>query len=157
MSFIILLTDEGKLESKIKMLKGANMKTLKLLGALSLAALFSTAAMADYDFDVQGQISAVNDKDKTITLAGPGGQLVIKVLPYTEIKGDDCGAFGQDVYGSFKDLTPGKYVKVEAVPYGGYNAYNANNTQAIDPATGLPKDGQLTAKEIEWKCFPKAY
>ena len=78
-------------------------------------------------------------------------------MPYAESKGEDCGAFGQDVYGSFKDLTPGKYVKVEAVPYGGYNAYNANNTQAIDPATGLPKDGQLTAKEIEWKCFPKAY
>ena len=82
------------------------MKTLNLLGALSLAALFSTAAMADYDFDVQGQISAVNDKDKTITLAGPGGQLVIKVLPYTEIKGDDCVSFVKDVDGSVLDLTP---------------------------------------------------
>lgn len=133
------------------------MKTLKLFGALTLAALFSTAAMADFDFDVQGQISAVDDKNKTITLAGPGGQLVIKVLPYTEIKGDDCGPFGQDIYGSFKDLTPGKYVKVEAVPYGGYDAYSANNAQAINPATGLPKDGQLTAKEIEWNCMPRAY
>ena len=128
------------------------MKTLKLFGTLATAAILSTSAMADYDFDVAGQIAAVDNANKTITLAGPGGQLVIKVLPYTEIKGDDCGAFGQDIYGSFKDLTPGKFVKVEAIPNGGYNAYNGGQ---MDNTTGLPKD--LVAKEIEWKCMPKAY
>ncbi|MDE5926479.1 MAG: hypothetical protein K2G68_07200, partial [Helicobacter sp.] len=97
------------------------------------------------------------NKNKTINLSGPGGQLVIKVLPYTEIKGDDCGAFGQDVYGTFKDLTVGKFVEVEAIPYGGYNAYADSNAGAIDPRTGLPQSMQLTAKEIEWKCYPKAY
>lgn len=69
--------------------------------------------MADYDFDVQGQISAVDDANKTVTITGPSGSLTIKVLPYTEIKGDDCGAFGQDIYGSFKDLTVGKFVKLK--------------------------------------------
>lgn len=133
------------------------MKTLKLFGAFATAAILSTSAMAGYDFDVHGQISAVDDKNKTITLSSAGGQLVIKVLPYTEIKGDDCGAFGQDIYGTFKDLTVGKFVEVEAVPYGGYNAYADNNAQAINPQTGLPKDMQLTAKEIEWKCRPQAY
>lgn len=134
------------------------MKTLKLFGVFATAAILSASAMAsDYDFDVAGQISAVDHANKTITLAGPGGQLVIKVLPYTEIKGDDCGVFGQDVYGSFKDLTVGKFVKVEAVPYGGYNAYADSNAGAINPQTGLPKDMQLTAKEIEWKCGPRAY
>lgn len=133
------------------------MKTLKLFGTLAAAAILSTSAMAGYDFDVRGQISAVDDKNKTITLSSAGGQLVIKVLPYTEIKGDDCGAFGQDVYGTFKDLTVGKFVEVEAVPYGGYNAYADNNAQAINPQSGLPKDMQLTAKEIEWKCRPQAY
>lgn len=133
------------------------MKTLKLFGALVSAAILSTSAMAGYDFDVHGQISAVDNKNKTITLSGPGGQLVIKVLPYTEIKGDDCGAFGQDIYGSFKDLTVGKFVEVEAIPYGGYNAYAESNAQAVNPQTGLPQNMQLTAKEIEWKCYPRAY
>lgn len=127
------------------------MKTLKLFGAVAMAATFSTGALA-YDFDLHGTISAVDNANKTITLAGPGGQVVIKVLPYTEIKGDDCGAFGQDIYGSFKDLTLGKFVKVEAIPNGGYNAYNGGQ---MDNTTGLPKD--LVAKEIEWKCMPKAY
>lgn len=124
------------------------MKTLKLLSAVAMAAAFTTGAFA-YDFDLHGTISAVDNANKTITLAGPGGQVVIKVLPYTEIKGDDCGAFGQDVYGSFKDLTPGKFVKVEAIPNGGYNAYNGGQN------AGLPQD--LVAKEIEWKCMPRAY
>ena len=78
-------------------------------------------------------------------------------MPYTEIKGDDCGAFGQDVYGTFKDLTVGKFVEVDAIPYGGYNAYADSNAGAINPQTGLPQNMQLTAKEIEWKCYPKAY
>lgn len=132
------------------------MKTLKLLGAFAAAAILSTSAMA-YDFDVAGQISAVDNQNKTITLSGPGGQLVIKVMPYTEIKGDDCGAFGQDVYGTFRDLTVGKFVEVDAIPYGGYNAYADSNAGAINPQTGLPQNMQLTAKEIEWKCYPKAY
>lgn len=132
------------------------MKTLKLLGAFAAAAILSTSAMA-YDFDVAGQISAVDNQNKTITLSGLGGQLVIKVMPYTEIKGDDCGAFGQDVYGTFKDLTVGKFVEVDAIPYGGYNAYADSNAGAINPQTGLPQNMQLTAKEIEWKCYPKAY
>lgn len=133
------------------------MKTLKLFGVFATAAILSTTAMAGYDFDVAGQISAVDNKNKTITLSGPGGQLVIKVLPYTEIKGDDCGAFGQDVYGTFRDLTVGKFVKVEAIPYGGYNAYADSNSGAINPQIGLPQNMQLTAKEIEWKCYPRAY
>lgn len=132
------------------------MKTLKLLGVFAAAAVLSTSAMA-YDFDVAGQISAVDNQNKTITLSGPGGQLVIKVMPYTEIKGDDCGAFGQDVYGTFRDLTVGKFVEVDAIPYGGYNAYADSNAGAINPQTGLPQNMQLTAKEIEWKCYPRAY
>lgn len=135
------------------------MKGLKVLASVFVAsAMMGSVAMADFDFDVHGQISKVDDKNKTITLSSPnGGHLVIKILPYTEIKGDDCGAFGQDIYGSFKDLTVGKFVKVEAVPYGGYNAYNQNNSQAINPKTGLPNNGELMAKEVEWNCMPRAY
>lgn len=45
------------------------MKTLKLFGAFATAAILSTTAMAGYDFDVAGQISAVDNKNKTITLS----------------------------------------------------------------------------------------
>lgn len=134
------------------------MKKFKLFSACLLASSLFSVANADFDFDVYGQIANVDNANKTITLASQtGGQLVIKVLPYTEIKGDDCGPFGMDVYGTFKDLTPGKFIKVEAVPYGGYNAYNNSNQNAINPQTGLPSDGQLTAKEIEWQCGRRAY
>ncbi len=133
------------------------MKTLKLFGILAMSLAFATSAMADWDFDVSGQISAVDPAKKTITISGPGGQLTVTVLPYTEIKGDDCGPFGQDIYGTFRDLTVGKFVQIEAIPYGGYNAFNNSNANAINPQTGLPQNMQLTAKEIEWKCYPRAY
>lgn len=122
------------------------MKTLKRFGKVAILAslLASNAAMADWDFDVAGQISAVDNANKTITLASPSGQLVIKVLPYTKIKGDDCGPMAMDIYGSFKDLTVGKFVEVEAIPN---NAPTSNSLQ----------DMQLSAKEIEWKCYPRAY
>lgn len=129
----------------------------KLLSMVLGVFMFGSLSFADFDFDVRGQISAVDNANKTITLSSANGKLVIKVLPYTEIKGDDCGAFGQDIYGSFKDLTVGKFVKVEAIPHGGYNAYNDSNSQVIDPKTQLPQNMELVAKEIEWKCTPKAY
>lgn len=130
----------------------------KLLSMVLGVCMCGSLSFADFDFDVNGQISAVDNTNKTITLSSMnGGKLVIKVLPYTEIKGDDCGAFGQDIYGSFRDLTIGKFVKVEAVPHGGYNAYNYSNSQAIDPKTQLPQNMELVAKEIEWKCIPRAY
>ncbi|WP_233704041.1 hypothetical protein [Helicobacter mesocricetorum] len=125
------------------------MKLTKILGALSLATLLSSALIADDDFDVYGQISAVDSVNKTITLSAPGGQLVIKVLPFTKIKGDDCGPFGNDVYGTFKDLTIGKSIKAEIISYGAYPA--VQDLAAQSPNT------QYNAKEIEWKCYPKAY
>ncbi|MDE6958300.1 hypothetical protein LS72_001005 [Helicobacter apodemus] len=130
------------------------MKLKKILGALSLVTLFSGAMMADNDFDVYGQISAVDSINKTITLASPGGgQLVIQVLPYTKIKGDDCGAFGNDIYGTFKDLTMGKFIKAEVVHYGAYPPAQNPGTQSPNTTNNT----HYTAKEIEWECRRKAY
>lgn len=125
------------------------MKLTKILGALSLATLLSSALMAgDSDFDVYGQISAVDSAAKTITLASPGGQnLVIQVLPNTKITGDNCGTFGNDVYGTFKDLTVGKFVKVEAVQYGAYPQSPNTPNNVV----------QYTATDIQWECGRKAY
>ena len=45
------------------------MKTLKLFGVFATAAILSASAMAsDYDFDVEGQISAVDNANKTINI-----------------------------------------------------------------------------------------
>ncbi|MDE5602874.1 MAG: hypothetical protein K2I71_03010 [Helicobacter sp.] len=129
------------------------MKLTKILGILGLVTLLSSTIVADDDFDVYGQISAVDSVNKTITLNAPGGQLVIQVLPHTKIKGDNCGPFRNDVYGTFKDLTVGKSIKAEVLSYGAYPP--AQNLSAQSPNT--PNNAQYTAKEIEWKCHPKAY
>lgn len=128
------------------------MKLKKIFGALSLATTLLSGALiaGDNDFDVYGQISAVDSVNKTITLASPGGQnIIFQVLPNTKITGDNCGPFGNDVYGTFKDLTIGKFVKVEAVQYGAYPPAQSSNT----PNNVV----QYTATDIQWECGRKAY
>lgn len=127
------------------------MKLKKILGTLSLVALFLGAA--DNDFDVYGEISAIDSVNKTITLASPGGQLIIQILPHTKIKGDDCGPFGNDIYGTFKDLTIGKLIKAEVVHYGTYPPAQNLETQSPNTANNI----EYIAQEIEWKCGRKAY
>ncbi|MDE5592036.1 MAG: hypothetical protein K2I63_03660 [Helicobacter sp.] len=100
--------------------------------------------MADSD-EIMGQISAVDDINKTITLNVHGNEMIIQVFPHTKIKGDDCGTFGSDVYGTFKDLTIGKFVEVEVTPYGNH----------ANPSTSSQKGTHFGAKEIEWKCNSK--
>ena len=112
------------------------MKNKKLLlGALFCIAV-SVNAYAEYE--MHGQISSVNEENKTITLIGNGGaNVVVQVFPYTKLKGDDCGAFGAyDTYEKFTALKAGMFVQVDGMP-------NAN--------------GLVSAKEIEWKCGKKAY
>lgn len=100
-----------------------------------MAGLLSVPALAD--MDINGQIVSVNDAKKTITIAGPSGNVEIQVFPYTELKGDDCGVFGAwDTHEKFTALKVGMFVKIDAIP----------QTQGI-----------LGAKEIEWQCGRKAY
>ncbi|CAM2845297.1 DUF5666 domain-containing protein [Helicobacter burdigaliensis] len=108
----------------------------KFLAKVCLLGMCVVPAFADSDMDISGQIMNVNDVNKTITLSGMNGNVVIKVFPYTEIKGDDCGMFGNDTHEKFVALKPGMFVQVDAIP------------QA---------DGTLGAKEIEWKCGHRAY
>ena len=111
------------------------MKLRKSLMGVIMAGLLSVPALAD--MDINGQIVSVNDAKKTITIAGPSGNVEIQVFPYTELKGDDCGVFGAwDTYEKFTALKVGMFVKIDAIP------------QA---------QGILGAKEIEWQCGRKAY
>ena len=112
------------------------MKLRKSLMGVIMAGLLSVPALAD--MDINGQIVSVNDAKKTITIAGPSGNVEIQVFPYTELKGDDCGVFGAwDTHEKFTALkVVGMFVKIDAIP------------QA---------QGILGAKEIEWQCGRKAY
>ena len=111
------------------------MKLRKSLMGVIMAGLLSVPALAD--MDINGQIVSVNDAKKTITIAGPSGNGEIQVVPYTELKGDDCGVFGAwDTHEKFTALKVGMFVKIDAIP------------QA---------QGILGAKEIEWQCGRKAY
>lgn len=117
--------------------------TLALLGG----ALCSVLAA---DWDIYGKIVAVDDKNKTVTLEGTGGVAVVQILPYTELKGDNCGQWGNDVYGTFVDLSVGKIVEMEVYPVGMVPPQG----QQAAPMQGVAKEAQFIAKEVEWKCLP---
>lgn len=111
------------------------MKVKKIVAGLMVAGLLGVPALADVD--ISGQITQVNDAKKTITIAGPSGNVEVQVFPYTELKGDDCGMLGAwDTNEKFSALKVGMFVEIDAIP------------QA---------QGMLGAKEIEWKCGNRAY
>lgn len=119
---------------------------------LILAGLLASPLLADWD--IEGQITAINPTAKTITIAGMGGNAVVQILPYTKLKGDDCGPWGNDVYGTFADLKQGMFVEAEVYPAGAGMPMNSTvNTQAPQIVEGA----QFVAKEVEWKCMPRAY
>lgn len=102
------------------------MKKIILALSLGLGAVFAS------DMDIEGLITSVDDANKTITING----FVVKILPQTKIKLDDCGVFGMDLAGKFVDLKQGSFAEAEVYP-------SMPNTGAT-PA--------YTAKEVEVKC-----
>ena len=64
----------------------------------------------------------------------------VKVLPNTQIDMDDCGIFGMDKSGTFKDLKSGDFLEIKL--------YYTN----MQNQTALP-----VAREIEVQCYKKAY
>lgn len=60
--------------------------------------------------DIQGIITSVDSPKKIIVV---NNNVQIKVLPQTVIKLDDCGMFGNDVYGRFTDLKVNSFVDVD--------------------------------------------
>lgn len=120
---------------------------------LFLTGIMTSSLLADWD--IKGQITAVDSNSKTVTIQGMSGSNVVQILPYTELKGDDCGQWGNDIYGTFTDLKQGMFVEAEVYPAGTkpgmpMGVQNTNNSADANGA-------QFVAKEIEWKCMPKAY
>lgn len=111
----------------------------QFIGMIAALGIFSSA----YADGIYGVIVDVNDGAKTILMDTTYGQKVnVKILPNTEIDMDDCGLFGMDKYGTFKDLKVGTFIEAEV--FHGY-AQTPNQTQNI------------TAKEIKIECKKKAY
>lgn len=107
-----------------------------------IAALCSLLAISSFasSFKLQGIIASADHTNKTITVNSIyGDSVVVKILPNTEIEMNDCGIFGIDKYGTFKDLTPGTFVEIKL--------YFQNNT-GTNPI----------AHEVEIECYKnKAY
>lgn len=115
------------------------MKKILFLGTL----LASTALFAD-NVKLQGTIAEVYDVNKTLLIDSTyGGQMAVKVLPNTKIEMDNCGIFGMDKYGKFKDLNPGDFLEIKL-------QYQYNPTNQGVPAVAI-------AREIEIECYKKAY
>ncbi|MBZ7939296.1 hypothetical protein H2277_05800 [Campylobacter sp. W0014] len=104
--------------------------------------LSSTILLAD-SVKLEGTIAQIYDNNKTLLIDSVyGGQIAIKVLPNTEIEMDDCGIFGTDKEGTFKDLKQGDFLESK-IFYG----------MPISPnASAVP-----VARKIEIQCYKKAY
>ncbi len=113
--------------------KEHNMRLRNFVKVALCVGMFSIPAFAD--MDMHGQIVEVNQANKTITISGMNGNMVVQVFPYTKLKGDDCGIFGNDTYHNFTDLKPGMFVEID----------------------GYPQGQIFGAQEIEWKCGRRAY
>lgn len=100
------------------------------------------------DWDITGQIIAIDVGKKTITIGGwSATTLEIQVLPHTRLKGDDCGLFGLwDTSGTFNDLEVGQIVEVDLLP-GNFAPITSQQQTTMPP----------TARKIEWKCSKRAY
>lgn len=113
------------------------------LSLIVTGSVIFTNLLAD-GIKIQGSIAEIYDNNKTILIdAIHGGQVAIKILPNTEIDMDDCGIFGMDKKGMFKDLKIGDFLEAKV-----YYMSSA----ITPPSTTIP-----TARKIEIECRKKAY
>ncbi|MBX7490355.1 hypothetical protein [Helicobacter turcicus] len=109
------------------------MGLIKITLCIAILAVSSLAS----SFKLQGTIAQTNSADKTIVVDSIyGDSVVVKVLPNTEIDMDNCGVFGIDKYGTFKDLTPGTFVEIKLY----FQDFNNGKANPI-------------AREIEIECY----
>lgn len=112
---------------------------------LFASALLTGSMLFADSVKLQGTIAEVYDNNKTLLIDSIyGGQMTVRILPNTEIDMDNCGIFGMDKHGKFKDLKVGDFLEVKLY----YPGYSSNPTQA--PAIPV-------AREIDIECYKKAY
>lgn len=103
-------------------------------------ALFLTSSWLFADgYKIYGTISQLYENNKTLIIDSVNGaSMAVKVMPNTEIDMDNCGLFGMDKQGKWKDLKVGEFVEMKLY------------YQAKSEATTL-------VKEIQIDCDKKAY
>ncbi|EJV0379047.1 hypothetical protein N5257_001978, partial [Campylobacter coli] len=75
---------------------------------LFASALLASSMLFADSLKLQGTIAEVYDNNKTLLIDSIyGGQMAVRILPNTEIDMDNCGIFGMDKHGKFKDLKVG--------------------------------------------------
>lgn len=115
----------------------------------TIVTLFIAFASASFADGIYGSIVDVNDAAKTILVETTYGErLNMKILPNTEIDMDDCGLFGMDKHGTFKDLKIGTFLEAEL--FYGYAASNSSMNQT-------PQLQGLSVKKIDIECKKRAY
>lgn len=102
--------------------------------------LFTVCSFLFAGMDVKGLITSIDHSKKTITI---NNNITIQVLPQTEIKLDDCGMFGNDIYGKFTDLKVNSFVDVDVFMMG--NQMSASPQNQADSLSYI-------AEEIELQC-----
>lgn len=111
---------------------------------LFLSTCLTSSILFANDIKLEGIINQIYDNNKSLLIDSVyGGQNSVKVLPNTKIEMDNCGIFGTDKDGKFKDLKEGDFVEIK-IYYPHH--LNSNSTQT-----------QSVAKEIEVQCHKKAY
>ncbi|MCX2683460.1 hypothetical protein OQH60_06110 [Campylobacter sp. MIT 21-1685] len=107
-----------------------------------LVLFFGSSCLFADGIKVHGVIAEVYENNRTLVLdSAYGGVMAIRVVPHTEIDMDNCGFFGMDKHGRWKDLKIGEFVEVELY----YTSYQPN-------AMSVP-----VAKEIQIECHRRAY
>ncbi|MCW1359833.1 hypothetical protein [Campylobacter sp. US33a] len=118
---------------------------MKKIAVFAIGAILAGSTLLADSVKLQGTIAEIYDNNKTLLIDSIyGGQMAVKVLPNTEIDMDDCGIFGMDKRGMFKDLNVGDFLEVKL--YYPSTMNTPTNSQVVP-----------VAREIEIQCYKKAY
>lgn len=94
-----------------------NIKTLLAGLCLATTSLMATPALADFDVDIIGQVTAVTPS--SITVDNMGTPVTVTVTPMTDIEAEyKSGPFDYDRRIALSDIKVGEWVKIDAIPQG---------------------------------------
>lgn len=80
-------------------------------------ATIATPALADFDVDIIGQVTAVTPS--SITVDNMGTPVTVTVTPMTDIEAEyKSGPFDYDRRIALSDIKVGEWVKIDAIPQG---------------------------------------
>ena len=100
----------------------------KSLAALLSVAAFASPALADIDFDVIGQVTAI--EATTITIDRLGQPMTMLVTPITKIEVERRGLMEYDYLIPLSEIKVGEWIKAEVLPQGN-NQFIAKEIEVV--------------------------